>query len=75
MVEATFLFRVALTIFVSHFRGYFKVKNAVVYMVNKHGLFQYSKKKCMISKNGNFFFFFIAFSHIETEKENKSEPF
>lgn len=63
MVEATFLYRLVITIFVSHFSGYFKAQNAVTYMVNIYGLFCVLKKNAWFQKKETFFFLHSLFPH------------
>ena len=71
MVEATFLYRLVITMFVSHFTGYFKAQNAVIYIVNIHGLFCVLKKYAWFQKKGKLFFFFTAFPPLKLKKEKE----
>lgn len=72
MVEATFLYRLVITMFVSHFTGYFKTQNAVIHMVNIHGLFCVLKKYAWFQKKRETFFFLHSLSPTETEKGKRN---
>lgn len=71
MFEATFLYRVAITILASHFSDYFKVKNAVnIYSLYIWFVLVFFKRMYGFKK-GKLFFFFTAFYPIELKKEKK----
>lgn len=75
MFEATFLYRVAITILASHFSDYFKVKNAVnIYSLYIWFVLVFFKRMYGFKK-GKLFFFFTAFYPIELKKEKKYANF